>query len=200
MVFDIKMEDFRHKARLVVECHMTKASATITYASVVCGETVRIDLMIAAINDVGVKLGNIMNAYVQASVTEKLWTTQGPEFGTDARKTVVIVRALFGAFRSHFVRCIEFLGHWSCKADLDLWPKVEIRPEDGVQYYSYLLYQVDDILCIHYKADAALQQLHQSFPPKPEFGNPDMYFGVKLCNTRLHNAVWAWAMSPLKNV
>ena len=34
MVFDIKMEDFKRKARLVAGGHKTKAPATITYASV----------------------------------------------------------------------------------------------------------------------------------------------------------------------
>ena len=32
------------------------------------------------------------------------------------------------------------------------------------------------------------------------FGNPDIYLGAKLCKTRLHNEVWAWAMSPVKYV
>ena len=51
---------------------MTKALATIMYASVVSRETVRISLMITALNDLEVELGN---AYLQAPVTEKLWTT-----------------------------------------------------------------------------------------------------------------------------
>ena len=42
MVFDIKMEDFRQKARLVAGGHMTEAPATIMYASVVSRETVRV--------------------------------------------------------------------------------------------------------------------------------------------------------------
>ena len=44
MIFDIKMEDFRRKARLVAGGHMTKAPATITYDSVVSPETVHIAL------------------------------------------------------------------------------------------------------------------------------------------------------------
>ena len=75
---------------------MTKALATITYASIVSRETVRIAMMIATLNDLEVKLGNILNAYVQAPVTEKVWTTLGPEFGKDSRKTAVIIRALYG--------------------------------------------------------------------------------------------------------
>ena len=80
MVFDVKMEDLRHKARLVAGGHKTKAPATIMYASIVSREAVRIALMLAAINDLEVKLGNILNADVQAPVIEKVWTTLGTEF------------------------------------------------------------------------------------------------------------------------
>ena len=52
--------------------------------------------MMAALNDLEVKSGDILNAYVQAPVTEKVWTTLGPEFSKDAGKTAVIVRALYG--------------------------------------------------------------------------------------------------------
>ena len=109
MVFDIKIEDLRWKARLVAGGHKTKKLATVMYTTVVIKETVRITLMImiAALNDLEVKLGNILNAYIQTPVAEKLWTTLGPEFGKDARKTTVFVRALYGqklvqaAFRNH---------------------------------------------------------------------------------------------------
>ena len=54
---------------------------------------------------------------------------------------------------------MESLGYESCKADPDLWLKLEIRPEDGVQYYSYLLCYVDGILYIHHNTDTFLQQV-----------------------------------------
>ena len=38
MIFDIKMENFRWKVRLVAAGHMTKAPATIKYASEVLRE------------------------------------------------------------------------------------------------------------------------------------------------------------------
>ena len=82
--------------------------------------------MIAALDDLEVKLGDILNAYVQATVTKKVLTTFGPEFGKDTRKTAVIVRDLCGlksaggVFRSHLARCVESLGYQSCKADPDL--------------------------------------------------------------------------------
>ena len=59
MVFDIKMEDFSHKPRLVVGGHITKAPATITYASVASREIVRIALMTNVLNNLEVKLDNI---------------------------------------------------------------------------------------------------------------------------------------------
>ena len=55
MIFDIKMENFRRKARLVAGGHMTTAPAAVTYASVVSRETVRIALTVAALNDLEVK-------------------------------------------------------------------------------------------------------------------------------------------------
>ena len=50
MVFHIKIEDFRQKARLVAECQMTKALATITNVNVMCRKTVRIALITATVN------------------------------------------------------------------------------------------------------------------------------------------------------
>ena len=69
------MEDFRCKARLEAGGHMTEAMATITYASIVSIEIVRIALMIDALNNLEVMSDNILNAYVQAPVTEMVWTT-----------------------------------------------------------------------------------------------------------------------------
>ena len=48
---------------------MTKAPVNITYASLVLRETVRIALMIAALNHLEIKSGNILNAHVKAPVT-----------------------------------------------------------------------------------------------------------------------------------
>ena len=89
---------------------MTKAPNTITFAILSFREIVRIALKIATLRDLAVKLGNILNVYVQAPATEKVWTTLGPEFGNNASKTVVIVRAFYGqnltgaSFRGHLAR------------------------------------------------------------------------------------------------
>jgi hypothetical protein len=96
MIFDVTMEDFRQKARLVAGGHWTKAPATITYASVVSRETMHLALTIVSLNELKVKVGDVLNAYITAPVKEKVWTILGPEFGHDSGRSAIIVRALYG--------------------------------------------------------------------------------------------------------
>jgi hypothetical protein len=76
--------------------HLTKASATITYASVVSRETVRLALTFASLNDLEVKVGDVLNAYITAPVKKKVLSILGPKFGLDSGKSAVIVCALYG--------------------------------------------------------------------------------------------------------
>ena len=64
IIWDIKMENFRRKARLVAGCHMTTSLAAITYANVVSRESARIDLTLAALNGPEIQIGNVENAYI----------------------------------------------------------------------------------------------------------------------------------------
>ncbi len=129
MIFDVKMEDFCRKACFVAGGHMTRAPAVVTYASVVSRETVRIALTIATLNGLQVKCGDVLNAYITAPCTEKIWTALGPELGSDAGKIAMIVCALYGlkssgtAFRKHLGNCMHSLQYTPCLADPDLWLK-----------------------------------------------------------------------------
>ena len=78
-------------AWLVAGSYMTKAPAITMYASVMSRETVRIALKIAALNNLEVKSGYILNKYIQAHVTGKVWTTLGPVYGEKAREATVII-------------------------------------------------------------------------------------------------------------
>jgi len=89
------MEDFCCKARYVTQGNMTEAPKTLTYASVMSRESVRIALTLADLNDLEVKSADIKNAYLTASVTKKIWKILGPEFNEDAGKKSIIVRALY---------------------------------------------------------------------------------------------------------
>jgi hypothetical protein len=78
MIFDVKMEDFRFKARFVAGGHTTDTPHAMTYASVVSRESVRIEFTLSALNELDVKMADIENAYLTAQITEKVWTVLGP--------------------------------------------------------------------------------------------------------------------------
>ena len=96
IISDVKMEDFHRKSRLVAGGHMTYTPASITYAGVVSCESVRFALMLAALNNLEVKCGDVMNAYITAPITEKVCTILRPKIGADQGKKALIVRALYG--------------------------------------------------------------------------------------------------------
>jgi hypothetical protein len=107
MIFDVKMEDFRRNARFFAGGHTTDTPHTMTYASVLARESVRVALTVAALNNLDVEMADIEQTYLKAPITEKVWTVFGPEFGDDAGKRALIVRALYGLksagadFRNH---------------------------------------------------------------------------------------------------
>ena len=207
LVFDVKMEDLRRKARLVAGGHMTDVPSSYTYASVVSRESIRVALTLAALNDLSVKVADIMNSYVTAPVREKVWTVLGSEFGVDAGKKALIVRALYGlksagaSFRAHLADCMQHLGYSACLADPDLWMRAAVRPDDGHQYYAYILCYVDDVMAISHDAEEVLKRIGKYFELKSgSMGDPDIYLGSKLKRMRLENGVWAWSFSSAKYV
>ena len=75
--------DFTHKARLVAGGHTTEVTEISNYSSVVSRESVRIAMIIAALNDLKLETGDIHNAYLTAPCLEEVYTICGPEFGPD---------------------------------------------------------------------------------------------------------------------
>lgn len=58
--------DFTQKARCVGGGHTMTPPISMTYASVISRESVRICLALAALNDLDVMMGDIRNAYLTA--------------------------------------------------------------------------------------------------------------------------------------
>jgi hypothetical protein len=161
----------------------------------------------AALNDLNVKVGDFLDAYITAPITKKVWTVLGSEFGLDAGKTAIIVHALYGlksagaAFCMHLASFMQQMGYISCKAFPDLWYKAETRPVNNFRYYAYILCYVDDILCVRHDHMPVLNSINEYMPLKPSLvGDPDMYLGAKLKMTWLENGIWAWGLSPSKYV
>ncbi len=96
---------------------------------------------------------------------------------------------------------MQQMGYTSCKADPDLWLKAVTRSEDNVQYYAYILCNVDDILRIHRNPMSVMNEINGCFPLKPSsVCDPDIYLSAKLKQTGLPNGVMAWGLSPSKYV
>jgi len=202
------MENLHRNYRLVAGGHMTDAPITTTFASVVSRETVRIALTLAGLNDLQVKVLDIENAYITAPCTEKIWTILGPELGSDAGKSAIVVHALYGlksagaSFHNHLADCMTHLGITPCLTDPDLWMRPEVHPSDGVSYYAYVLLYLDDVLVVHHNASDVLLDLDKYFKMKPGLvGDPDVYLGATIKQMRLANGIMAWASSsPSKYV
>ena len=118
----------------------------------------------AALHELDVKSADVLNAYMMAPYRENIWTVLGWEVGDDAGKPAIIVRALYGLmsagvfFWAHLAQCMKILGYESCKANPDLWQKPQNRPQDEFKYNSYILFYVDDILCINHDPDDVLNE------------------------------------------
>jgi hypothetical protein len=75
MIFYVKMESFRRKARLVAGGgHMTGVPSVPMYASAVLLESLHIALTIAALNDLDILASDVQNAYITAPNSEQIWT------------------------------------------------------------------------------------------------------------------------------
>lgn len=200
-IFDIKLgENFRRKARLVGDGHKTKPPTSVTYSSVVSRESVRVCLLIAALNELQVLSGDIENAYLTAPCRERCWTRGGAEFGTGAGNIFIIARALYGlkssgaAFRSFLAETLDAIEFKSSIADPDVWMRPATKP-DNEQYYEYVLCYVDDILCISYDARKPMDEIARCFKFKnDEIVPPEIYLGARLEEKSINNHN-CWTMS-----
>ena len=188
MVFDIKQGTLQRKSRLVAGGNMTGPPPSITYASVVSRESVRIAFLIAALNDLDIEAADIGNAYLNAPPREKVYIKCGPEFGPEFEgRYAVIVRALYGlkssasSWRSFLAQVLaEDLKFTMCRADNDVWFK-PAKKANGTRYYIYGLVYTDNILCVAETPKAILNKLDQHFLLKPESrGKPKIYLGAEI--------------------
>ena len=201
LVFDVKQGTLQRKARLV--CDGSKTDPEVpTYAGVVSRESVRIAFLYAALNDLDILAADCEGAYLNAPTREKLHTTCGPEFGADAGKTAIIVRALYGSksaaasWRAAISDVISNLGFRMCQADNDVW----LRPafnKNGEPVYEYVLVYSDDLLTVSPDPEAILGMICQHFKLKKDsVKEPTQYLGADIVKVNVDGEIWAWAKRP----
>lgn len=201
LVFEVKY-DLRRKARYVAGGHLTNTPSSMTYSSVVSRESIRIGFLVAALNGLDVWAADIMNAYLNAPTKEKVWFQAGTEWGENAGKPVLVVRALYGlkssgqAWRSHLADTLKnTLGFTSSLADPDVWYKASTKP-DGTKYYAYLLIYVDDVICIDLDPKKYIDQIGTVFKIKEgSSGPPTVYLGANIQKVKARSQGECWGMS-----
>ena len=198
MIFDIKLgEGFRRKARYVGDGHKTETPSSVTYSSVVSRDSVRICLLIAALNDLNIEGADIENAYLTAPCREKVWIRGDELFGDLAGKVLIVKKALYGlksssaAFRSFLAETLDNMGFKSTEADPDVWLRPAVKP-DGEEYYEYVLCYVDDVLGISMNAREVLQEIQKDFKfKKDEIKPPEFYLGGNIERKMLNGSkIW----------
>jgi len=186
IIFDIKM-DFTRKARFVAGEHMTDPPPSITYASVVTRESVRIAFTLAALNDLSILSADVQGAYLNAPCRERVHLTCGKEFGEFAGYTAVIIRALYGlktagaSWRSLLAETLRTeLDFTASRADQDVWRRAATK-SDGTKYYEYVLVYTDDILAISENPRAILERLNEYYLLKGgTIEEPKQYLGSSI--------------------
>lgn len=205
MIFDVKF-DLTRKARYVAGGHLTEAPTSMTYASVVSRESVRILFTIAALNGLDVKMCDIGNAYLNAETRERVYFVAGSEWGQQEGETVIIVRALYGLktsgaeWKRHFADTLRHvLGFTPSRADDNVWMK-RCKRENGDDYYSYILVYVDDVLCMSCDPDYYMGILSTEYRLKEPPAEPTMYLGANISKFEIRDSFGtplrtAWKLS-----
>ena len=94
---------------------MIQTPKVIRDFSIVTRETVHIALMMVFLHDIEVNTRVVLNAYVMAPNRKIIWTVLGPEFGNNACKSTIIVRAVYrlknagASFQAHLSWCMQEL-------------------------------------------------------------------------------------------
>ena len=146
-IFDVKM-DLTRKARICTRGDQTDTPTSVTYASVVTRESIRIGFVLASLNDLEVLTADVAGAYLNAPCADL---------------------ALYGlksagySWRTFCARILrEELHFIPCRADMDVWRRAA-KKANGTRYYEYLFIYTDDIICISEYPRRTLNDMNKHF-------------------------------------
>ena len=165
MIYDIKQQDLRHKARLVVGGHVVDSTDHVVYSSNVHNISVRLLRLLVMKNNLNIMTGDIGNAFPTAPSMEKIWSVAGVEFGDKHGLVVEIQRALYGmattsrAFHEFLADKLRRIGFIPSRADPDLWMKMN-EEENG---YDYIATHVEDLIIMAKEPQRYMSMIEQEF-------------------------------------
>ena len=176
IVFDVKFQDLRHRARLVAGGNWNALESDETYSGVVGMDTVRMGFMLGELNNLKCCAADVSSAYLHGLTREKVYFVAGPEFGELEGRILIIYKSIYGLSSSgarwHEVLSdkLRRMGFTPTKADADLW----IR--DRGDHYEYIASYVDDLLIWTRDENSILDDIRKEFDLK-NVGPPDYYLG-----------------------
>ena len=182
IIFDVKQEDLRRKARMVAGGHVVNSTMHQSYSSVVHTRTVRLLQTIAMNEGLNMIVGDIGNAFVQAYTEEKIWSRAGPEFGDKEGSVIILNKALYGLATSArrwnlaLGDVLKTMGFSVSRADADLWIK-KTKDDNG---YEYIATHVDDVIVVAKDPKTHITRMANHFPIKKVEENPSYYLGNNL--------------------
>ena len=192
-MFDFKI-NFTLKARWVKDGHLSPDPIDSNFAEVFSRERDRIIFIYDALNGFDLCANDIKSAYLQAPTSEKYYIIYGEGFSLEMQgKIGVIKRALYGEksaggdYWKHMRTCMEHLKFKPCKADPDVWMRKAVKPNDGTEYWEYILLYVDGAICCSMASGDVLEKELGKFwtLKKGSAGPPNLYLGNKVSNTIL---------------
>ena len=155
---------------------MTAPPKDSVYSGVVSLRSIRLALLAAELNGLGIMAGDVGNAYLEAETKEKIYTIAGPEFGEELDGHILIIRrALYGLrtsgarWHERFAETLRAEGFKPCKADPDLWMR------DAGDKYEYICVYVDDLLCMMKDPSAFMDRLKNVYNYKLKGVGPPSY-------------------------
>ena len=139
--FNIKLGgNFRQKARIFVDGNRAEPPSQVAYSCTVSRDSVKICLIISALNDLDIQASNIENRYITATCRENLENILGKESGYNQGKPLKIARELYGlksfgaAFRAHLDEKLDQLCFKQSTVDTDVWMRAALKPDDEKYY------------------------------------------------------------------
>ena len=100
--------DGRHKARLVVDGHLTPEPVENIYSGVVSLRNLRVVIFLGKLNNLDIWEADIGNACLEEFTKGKLYIVAGPEFDKLELYILIFLKALYG-LKSSGKRCTEVI-------------------------------------------------------------------------------------------
>ena len=101
------------------------------------------------------------------------------------RKALYRLKSYGAAFRAFLEENMDAMGYSPIHTNLDLWLRPEVKPY-GFEYYEYILFYVDEMLCISHNLQKSMKRIQKYFSLKEyRIEPPDVYLGASLANMKL---------------